>query len=286
MNNVSILQKNKIFLTGQLDEAKQGHQEEVKERQALLSRHRNMEIEYSGIREQLDDATQQKEDGIRMLNKVSSEANSWRMKFENEIMGKIEDHEAAKLKLQARLNEAESTIENLSNKLAIMEKNKFMNEKSIEEAKFRVDQASSRQCQAEKKVKTMDRAVCDWKRKADDIAKELAAYQMEQRSTASELFRVKNGKAEADNQLEEILKENKKLAEEIKNLMEQISDGGRTVHEIDKKRKRLEAEKRDLEAALGEAETALECEENKILKITLDINQLKADLDKVSKFSL
>ena len=90
LNNVSILQKNKIFLSGQLEEAKQGHQEEVKERQALMSRFRNAEIEYSGVREQLDDATQQKEDSIRMLNKVSSEANTWRMKFENEAITKIE----------------------------------------------------------------------------------------------------------------------------------------------------------------------------------------------------
>ena len=53
------------------------------------------------------------------------------------------------------------------------------------------------------------------------------------------------------------------------------------VHEIDKKRKRLEAEKKDLEGALGDAETALEFEENKLLKLTLDINQLKTDIDKV-----
>lgn len=280
LNNVSILQKSKIFLTGQLDEAKQGHKEEVKERQALLSRYRNTEIEYSGVRDQLDDATQQKEDSIRMLNKVSNEANTWRLKFENDAIAKIEEHEAAKLKLQARLNESESTIENLNNKLVIMEKNKFMNEKNIEDAKYKVDQASARHGQAEKRVKTMDRSVNDWKRKADDIAKELASCQMEQRSVASELFRVKNGKSESDNQLEEILKENKGLADEIKNLMEQISDGGRTVHEIDKKRKRLEAEKKDLEGALGDAETALEFEENKLLKLTLDINQLKTDIDK------
>merc|ERR1712038_483287 len=76
------------------------------------------------------------------------------------------------------------------------------------------------------------------------------------------------------------LRENKTLSEEIKNLMEQISDGGRTIHEIDKKRKYLEVEKRDLESALGEAETALEFEENNLLKLTLDVNQLKSDIDK------
>ena len=57
----------------------------------------------------------------------------------------------------------------------------------------------------------MDRAVGDWKRKADEIAKELSGCQMEQRNVASELFRVKNGKSEADHHLEEILRDNKTL---------------------------------------------------------------------------
>ena len=126
----------------------------------------------------------------------------------------------------------------------------------------------------------MDRSVGDWKSKADNIAKELSLCQMEQRTVASELFRLKNGKTDSENQLEEVLRENKTLSDEIKNLMEQISDGGRTIHEIDKKRKRLDAEKKDLESALGEAENALEFEENKLLKLTLDVNQLKADIDK------
>ena len=57
----------------------------------------------------------------------------------------------------------------------------------------------------------MDRAVGDWKRKAAAIAKERLGCQMEQRNVASELFRVKNGKSEADHHLEEILRDNKTL---------------------------------------------------------------------------
>ena len=125
LNNVSMLQKSKMFLSGQLEEAKQSHGEEVKERQALVARHRNLDLEYGGVKDQLDDAIQQRADSVRMLGKVSSEANMWRMKFENEAVAKIEENESAKLKLQARLNEAESTVENLNNKLVILEKTKL-----------------------------------------------------------------------------------------------------------------------------------------------------------------
>ena len=38
------------------------------------------------------------------LGKVGSEANMLRMKFETEAVAKIEEHESAKVKLQARLN--------------------------------------------------------------------------------------------------------------------------------------------------------------------------------------
>ena len=39
--------------------------------------------------------------------------------------------------------------------------------------------------------------------------------------------------------------------------------------------KRLEAEKMELEAALGEAEGALEKEENKVLRLYLELTQVK-----------
>lgn len=55
----------------------------------------------------------------------------------------------------------------------------------------------------------------------------------------------------------------------------QISEGGRSIHEIEKQRKKLEAEKFDLETALGDAESALEQEENKLLRLSLEVNQVR-----------
>ena len=61
------------------------------------------------------------------------------------------------------------------------------------------------------------------------------------------------------------------LSPRIKDIMDQISEGGRSIHEIDKICKRLEAEKMELEAALSEAEGALEQEENKVTKICIEL---------------
>merc|ERR1712061_963988 len=97
---------------------------------------------------------------------------------------------------------------------------------------------------------------------------------------SAELFRIKNGYEESNTQLDAVKHENKNLGEEIKDLMEQISEGGRNIHEIEKMRKKLEAEKFELEGALGDAETALEQEENKLLRLTLEVNQVRADIEK------
>merc|ERR1719429_157406 len=62
--------------------------------------------------------------------------------------------------------------------------------------------------------------------------------------------------------------------------MDQISEGGRSIHEIDKIRKRLEAEKLELQAALEEAEGALEQEENKVLRCQLELTQVRAEIER------
>ena len=102
--------------------------------------------------------------------------------------------------------------------------------------------------------------------------------QKETRNASSELFRVKSAYDEAILQLEEVRRENKSLSIEIKDIMDQISEGGRLIYEIDKIHSRLESEKLELEAALFEAEGALEQEENKVLKISLELTQVKQSI--------
>ena len=158
-------------MTSQLDEVKQVH-----------------EIEVRSVSPCLVDIVM-----LSMNLMVTYDANNWRNKYKNEAVSKIEELEAGKLKLQARLSESESTLGNLNNKLVSLEKHKHNAEKNIEDAKYKLDQAVSNHGQAEKKIKMMDRVVSDWKRKADDLSKELSSSQMEQRNIASELFKSKMG---------------------------------------------------------------------------------------------
>merc|ERR1712223_1657445 len=257
-----------------------GADDEAKERQSLLGRFRTLEHEYDGVKGHLDDEIQQKEEVGRQVNKVLGEVNHWRAKYEQEALARIEELEATKVKLQARLAESEATMENLNGKLMALERAKLGLTKEIEEMTARLDQANVLYSRAEKKIKQMDKAIAEWKNKADGVSLELNNTQKECRNASAELFRVKNGYEEANVQLDDVRRENKSLSDEIKDLMEQISEGGRSIHEIEKQRKKLEQEKFELETALGDAESALEQEENKLLRLSLEVNQVRADIEK------
>merc|ERR1712242_671100 len=198
-NSANMLNKVKIQLVSQLDEAKHVADEEAKERHSLLGKFKNLEHEVDGIREQLDEESATKEDIQRQLTKATQEGDLWRQKFESEGLAKAEELEMAKMKLNARLSEAQGTIEQMQLKLAQHDKAK---------AKLQAE---------------IDKIVGEWKHKVDSMGMDLDVAQKECRNASSELFRVKNAYEEAVLQLDEVRKENKVLSNEIKDIMDQIS---------------------------------------------------------------
>merc|ERR1711955_155115 len=185
-----------------------------------------------------------------------------------------------RLKLQARLSESQSTIEQLNAKLYQLEKSKTKVQADLQEMAVQLDQAQILNAAMEKKAGQCDRIVGEWKGKCDGLSMDLDVAQKETRNVSSELFRVKNAYDEAVLQLEEVRRENKTLSNEIKDIMDQITEGGRSIHEIEKIRKRLEAEKLELQSGLEEAEATLEQEENKVLRCQMELTQVKTEIDR------
>merc|ERR1712001_712903 len=279
-NQAGLLSKLKSQLMGSLDEVRKVADDEARERVALLGKYKNLEHEIEGMREQLDEETGLKEDILRQLQKALGESGMWRSKYEQEGLAKAEELEMTKMKLQARLSEAQGTIEQLNAKLGQLEKAKAKIQADIDEVAAQADQAHILNGSMEKKAKQFDRVVGEWKQKVDCLSMDLDVAQKECRNASSELFRVKNAYEESVLQLDEVRKENKTLSNEIKDIMDQISEGGRSIHEIDKIRKRLEAEKMELQAALEEAEGSLEQEENKVLRSQLELTQVRQEIER------
>lgn len=279
-SQVSQLSKIKISLTQQLEDTKRLADEESRERATLLGKFRNLEHDLDSLREQVEEEAEGKGDIQRQLSKANAEAQLWRTKYESEGVARAEELEEAKRKLQARLAEAEETIESLNQKCIALEKTKQRLSTEVEDLQLEVDRATSIANSAEKKQKAFDKIIGEWKLKVDDLAAELDASQKECRNYSTELFRLKGAYEEGQEQLEAVRRENKNLADEVKDLLDQIGEGGRNIHEIEKSRKRLEAEKDELQAALEEAESALEQEENKVLRAQLELSQVRQEIDR------
>ena len=279
-NSADMMSKLKIQLSAQLDEATHVTNAETKERQALLAKFKNLEHEVDGTKEHLDEESGIKDNVLRQLAKAAEESNMWRQKYETDVILRVEELEMSKMKLQARLSEAQSTVEQLNAKLAQVERAKLKLQSDIEDMAVQTDQAHLLNNSMEKKAKQFDKIVSEWKNKVDSLSMDLDIAQKECRNASSELFRIKNGYEESVLQLDEVRKENRSLSNEIKDIMDQISEGGRSIHEIDKIRKRLDAEKLELQAALEEAEGALEQEENKVLRAQLELTQVRAEIER------
>jgi myosin heavy subunit len=278
-NNVNMIQKMKQSLVAALEDAKHIADNEGRERQLLLGKHKNIEHELDGMKEQLAEESAGREDVARQILKSESEAAMWRSKYELEAVAKAEELEMTKMKMQGRLTEAETTMENLSGKLSQIEKARTKLQVEIDEMTVNLDQAQILNNQMEKKSRQFEKIVQEWKGKVDGLSMDLDVSQKECRNASSELFRVKSAYEESVIQLDELRRENKSLSNEIKDIMDQISEGGRSIHEIDKIRKRLEAEKHELQAALEEGEGALEQEENKVLRAQLELSQVTHEIN-------
>merc|ERR1719216_534345 len=190
-NNANMVQKVKSSLVAALDEAKKVADDEARERSLLIGKFRNLEHELDGLKSQYDEEVGSREDVCRQTNKCEGEAAMWRSKYEQDAVAKAEDLEMSKMKLQARLTEAESTIDNLNMKLAQIEKAKAKLAAEIEEMNISLDQAQILNNSMEKKAKQFDRIVIEWKRKVDSLGMDLDVSQKETRNASSELFMSK-----------------------------------------------------------------------------------------------
>merc|ERR1719495_1720212 len=211
-NNIMMIQKIKSSLQTNLEEAKLVADNEARERHLLLGKYKNLEHELDGIKENLDEETASREEVARQISK--GEGAQWRCKYEQDAVAKAEDLEMTKMKLQARLTEAESTIENWNCKLTQLEKARTKLGVEIEDMNHQLDQAQILNNQMEKKAKHFDRIVGEWKKKVDSLTLDLDVSQRDCRNASSELFRVKNAYEEAVVQLDEVRRENKTLSNE------------------------------------------------------------------------
>merc|ERR1711988_1635197 len=195
-------------------------------------------------------------------------------------MGRIEELEGARNKLQAKIVENEELVDVLSTKVANAEKSKGRLATDLDDISMEYERVHAAALITEKRAKNFDKVLGEWQSKAADLAAEIGASQDEGRNYSSELFRLKAAQQESLEQLDVVKRENKNLADEIKDLLDQLGEGGRSIHALDKQRRMLEQEKEELQAALEEAEATLEMEENRVLRSQLELANVRQEIDR------
>merc|ERR1712200_280060 len=125
--------KGKISLTTQLEDTKSLADAEAKDRAALLTKYKNMSTDLENLREKIEDEHMRKSDALKALSKAQAEIQLWRSRYETEGMGKIDELEGARAKLQARIVEAEENVDALTTKIANKEKSKARTAADLDE---------------------------------------------------------------------------------------------------------------------------------------------------------
>merc|ERR1719403_304830 len=277
---IANMNKAKISVTTQLEDTKALADAEAKDRASLLTKYKMMSTDLENLREKLENEAMRKSDALKALSKSQAEIQLWKSRFETEGMGRIEELESARNKLQSKIVENEELVDVLSTKVANAEKSKGRLGADLDDISMEYERVHAAALITEKRAKNFDKVLGEWQSKAADLGAEIAASQDEGRNYSSELFRLKAAQQESIEQLDVVKRENKNLADEIKDLLDQLGEGGRSIHALDKQRRMLETEKEELQGALEEAEATLEMEENKVLRAQLELANVKQEIDR------
>ncbi|KAM9337638.1 myosin-7-like [Symphorus nematophorus] len=277
---VSQLTRGKQSYTQQIEDLKRQLEEEIKAKNALAHAVQSARHDCDLLREQFEEEQEAKAELQRSMSKANSEVAQWRTKYETDAIQRTEELEEAKKKLAQRLQDAEEAVEAANAKCSSLEKTKHRLQGEIEDLMVDVERSNAAAAALDKKQRNFDKVLAEWKQKYEESQTELESAQKEARSLSTELFKLKNSYEESLDHLETMKRENKNLQEEISDLTEQLGEGGKSIHELEKIRKQLEQEKAEIQTALEEAEGSLEHEEGKILRSQLELNQVKAEIER------
>uniref|UniRef100_A0A3B4AC58 Myosin motor domain-containing protein n=1 Tax=Periophthalmus magnuspinnatus TaxID=409849 RepID=A0A3B4AC58_9GOBI len=270
----------KATLTLQVDEMKRQLDEESKARNSAVIGLANARHDLSLLKEQLEEESEGRGELQRLVSKLNADVTTWRTKYETDAIHRTEELEETKRKLAVRLQEAEEAAEAAQARAASLEKVKQRLQGEVEDLTIDLEKSNAAAAALDKKQRAFDKMASEWHQKNEELQLELETSQKESRSYMTELYKLKTAYEESLDQMETIRKENKSLSEEIKELVDQLGEGGRSVHELQKAKKKLEVEREELQMALEEAEACLEVEEGKLVRVQLELAQVKADIDR------
>ncbi|XP_075435721.1 myosin heavy chain, skeletal muscle, adult-like [Ascaphus truei] len=274
------LSRGKMAFTQQTEDVRRQLEEETKAKNALAHALHSARHDCDLLREQYDEEQEAKSELQRGLSKANNDVAQWRTKYETDAIQRTEELEEAKKRLAQRLQEAEDHTEALNAKCSSLEKTKQRLQMEVDDLMMDVEKSNAAAAALDKKQRTFDKVLAEWKQKCEESQADLEMSQKEARNSNTDLFRLRNAYEVTLDQLETIKRENKNLQQEISDLTDQIAETAKNNSELERAKKQAEQETAGLLSALEEAEGSLEHEGVKILRIQLELNQVKSEVDR------
>ena len=235
---VQQLGKLKQQMQAQVEQARASIDEEARARGKAQNDLRNAQSDLDQLRETLEEEAAARADLQRQLARANAEAQQLRSRLESEGAGRVDELEEARKKLQARIAELESELENARTKHASLEKNKqrlqvrssfercgielspvpihsidsMIAQIDVEDVTVELERSNTNAANLEKKQRGFDKQLADVMRKQQETAGELEAANRENRAAAAEVFRQRSQIEELMESIESLKRENKNLS--------------------------------------------------------------------------
>merc|ERR1711962_28809 len=276
----NMLTKTKSALAAQLDEQRIIADDVAKDRQSLLGKFRNAEHDVDGMKEHFDEEVSAKENLMRQLNKAQGESDMWRTRYEKDGVGKAEELEMSRLKMQARLSEAESTVGQLNSKLAQVEKAKAKLQSELDGMGVQLDQARTLLEQADRARRMVEQELADTNETLGDQTCTNQSIQggkmkldSEMQTLSCDLDEMASEASLSEEKAQKAMIDAARLADELRSEQE-------CAQTLERDRKLLEAQVKDLQARLDDAEqNALKGGKKAMGKMDTRIRELESELD-------
>merc|ERR1712112_761856 len=169
------MNKGKISVTTQLEDTKALADAEAKDRANLLTKYKMFTTDLENIREKIENEAMRKSDALKALSKAQAEIQLWKSRFETEGLGRIDELEGARNKLQAKIVESEELVDALQTKVANAEKSKVRLAADLDDMAMEYERVHAAALITEKRGKNFDKVLGEWQSKAADVAAEVDA---------------------------------------------------------------------------------------------------------------
>merc|ERR1711962_476329 len=269
-SKLSAAGKAKKNLEAALEEAKGEAEAEAKAKHDLNLKLKAAVADNEALAETIEEEGAAKAALQAKLTKALADAATGKGGLSVEGSARVEELEAAKSKLGARVQELEEALAAGEAKAASAEKVKNRLNEEVEDLQLELEKVQASAASSDKKQKKVEATIKEWVGKTEELK---AAVDVAEKN-------ARNSAAEVEEALDAAKKDARALAAENKSIAEQLSGGGKSSVEVEKLQRKLGAENEELAAALEEAEGALAQEEAKFLKLQQEHAAMEAATDK------